>query len=118
MHRGSPEDLIDTETWRLGRTGSGERNLLSLYREHGETGFRLLCRMTGDEASARDLTHDTFVRVFEHWDQYAGHGSAASWICRIAANLARDRSSRFRRRNNASAATATYYGTGPGRDLV
>ncbi len=54
--------------------------------------------MTEDEASARDLTHDTFVRVFERWDQYAGNGSVASWICRIAANLARDRHSRFRRR--------------------
>lgn len=96
---GSQEGSIDTEARKSRLSGAGdERNPLSLYREHGETVFRLLCRMTGDEASARDLTHDTFVRVFERWDQYAGNGSAASWICRIAANLARDRRARFRRR--------------------
>jgi RNA polymerase sigma-70 factor (ECF subfamily) len=94
---GLREDLIDTEARRAGRQDS-ERNLLSLYREHGETVFRLLCRMTEDEANARDLTHDTFVRVFERWDQYSGRGTTASWICRIAANLARDRRGQSRSR--------------------
>lgn len=69
-----------------------------LYRELGERVFRLIHRMTGDEDTARDLTHDTFVRAFERMDQYAGTGSVASWVFGIAANLARERARTFRRR--------------------
>lgn len=46
--------------------------------------------MTGDRELARDLTHDTFVRVFERGHQFAGRGSAKSWIYQIAVNLVRE----------------------------
>lgn len=54
--------------------------------------------MTGDEELARDLTHDTFVRVFERADQYAGTGALKSWVFQIAVNLARQRARTVRRR--------------------
>lgn len=54
--------------------------------------------MTGDRDLARDLTHDTFVRVFERGHQFAGRGSAKSWIFQIAANLVRERGRTARRR--------------------
>lgn len=54
--------------------------------------------MTGDEDTARDLTHDTFVRVFERMDQYTGSGAVSSWVFQIAANLVRERARTFRRR--------------------
>lgn len=69
-----------------------------LYRELGERVFRLLHRMTGDEDTARDLTHDTFVRVFERFEQYSGRGSVKSWVFQIAVNTARQRSRTRRRR--------------------
>lgn len=71
---------------------------LILYRELGERVFRLVHRMTGDEDTARDLTQDTFVRVFERMDQYAGTGSLRSWVFQIAANLVRERARTFLRR--------------------
>jgi RNA polymerase sigma-70 factor (ECF subfamily) len=48
--------------------------------------------MTGDEDTARDLTHDTFVCAFEKLGQYAGSGSMGGWVFRIAVNLVRQRS--------------------------
>jgi RNA polymerase sigma-70 factor (ECF subfamily) len=71
-----------------------------LYREYGERVFRLLHRMTGDEDAARDLTHDTFVCVFEKLDQYTGTGSIAGWVFRIAVNLVLQQS-RSRRARSA-----------------
>lgn len=62
-----------------------------VYRELGEAVFRFVHRMIRDEDLARDLTQDTFVRVFERSDQYRGGGSVKGWIFQIAANLVRER---------------------------
>ena len=66
----------------------------TLYDHLGERVFRMLHRMTRDADLAADLTHDTFVKVFERLDQYNGQGSIEGWVLRIAGNQARDR---FRR---------------------
>lgn len=55
--------------------------------------------MTGDEDHALDLTHDTFVRVFERLDQYDGRGAISSWVFQIAVNLVRQQARTRRRRN-------------------
>lgn len=55
--------------------------------------------MTGDEELARDLTHDTFVRVFERGGQLRERGSARSWVFQIAVNLVRERGRTARRRS-------------------
>lgn len=67
----------------------------TLYERLGERVFRMLHRMTRDADQAADLTHDTFVRVFERLDQFRGRGSLDGWVLRIASNQFRDR---FRRR--------------------
>jgi RNA polymerase sigma-70 factor (ECF subfamily) len=61
-----------------------------LYEALGERVFRMLHRMTGDDALAEDLTHDVFVRVHEARHQYAGRGPLVAWVFRIAGNVARD----------------------------
>lgn len=61
-----------------------------LYRELGEPVFRMIHRMTGDSHRAEDLTHDTFIRVYERSGQYSGRGSLRSWVFGIARNLVRE----------------------------
>lgn len=73
-----------------GEDGSWDR----LYDVFGERVFRLLQRLTGDPVLAEDLTHDTFVRLWERRGQFDPGRSVGGWIFRIATNLARDR---FRR---------------------
>lgn len=87
------DDPIDALTLHTeaGAVRAGAEGWRTLYRELGEPVFRLLHRMTRDEELARDLTQDTFVRVFERGDQFSGTGSLKGWVFQIAANLVRER---------------------------
>jgi RNA polymerase sigma-70 factor, ECF subfamily len=57
--------------------------------------FAFLRQMLGDAEEARDLTQDTFVKVYGQAKRYQGSGKFRSWLFRIAGNLAR---SQLRRR--------------------
>ena len=89
----SPEAVVDgiragsSDAWRI------------LYHELGERVHRMVFRMTGDDDVAADLTHDTFLKVFEKGHQYSGRGSLHGWVFRIAGNLTKERLRRdsFRR---------------------
>jgi RNA polymerase sigma-70 factor (ECF subfamily) len=47
-----------------------------------------LCRMTGDEQAARDLSQEAFLRAWQHFDQLTTPAPAHSWLFRVATNLA------------------------------
>lgn len=41
--------------------------------------------MTGDYFTAEDITQDTFISAYNHWQKFDGTNEKA-WICRIATN--------------------------------
>lgn len=41
--------------------------------------------MTGDYFIAEDITQDTFIAAFKHWNSFDGTNEK-TWICRIATN--------------------------------
>ena len=49
-----------------------------------------LQRMTGNTAAAEDLALETFVQLYRHCSTYAPSAAFASYLFRIAANLARN----------------------------
>lgn len=49
-----------------------------------------LQRMTGDAATAEDLAQETFVRLYQHCLSYSPNAAFATYLFRIAANLARN----------------------------
>ena len=49
-----------------------------------------LQRMTGNTAAAEDLALETFVRLYRHSGSYSPSAAFASYLFRIAANLARN----------------------------
>lgn len=49
---------------------------------------RLALRLLGDEAEAEDLTQETFLAAFTHIDRFEWRSSIATWLYRIAHNLA------------------------------
>ncbi len=65
-------------------------------QEHYEAFFRrfegqitgYLWRMTCDEQTALDLSQETFFRAWEHFDTIREYPSPASWLFRVATNLA------------------------------
>ena len=58
--------------------------------QYGKATYNFAFRLTGNEADARDLTQDAFIRVFRAWRSFQPGTSFLSWIYRIVTNLHRD----------------------------
>lgn len=57
---------------------------------YGRQTYNYAYRLTGNEADARDLTQEAFLRVFRAWRSFQPGTSFISWIYRIVTNLHRD----------------------------
>lgn len=58
--------------------------------QYGRQTYNFAFRLTRNEADARDLTQDAFIRVYRAWRSFAPGTSFLSWIYRIVTNLHRD----------------------------
>jgi RNA polymerase sigma-70 factor (ECF subfamily) len=77
----------DGEPERVARARSGDEAAFeSLYREHVGRVYGLCLRMTGQAATAEDLTQDTFVSAWKSLPGYEGRSSFSTWLHRIAVN--------------------------------
>lgn len=72
--------------------------LAALVERYGDRVFGLLLRLTGSRDAAEDLMQETFVRLVRTIEDYDHAGRFEAWLFRIAANLARDRIRRSKRR--------------------
>ncbi|HEY0004553.1 MAG TPA: sigma-70 family RNA polymerase sigma factor [Pyrinomonadaceae bacterium] len=68
-----------------------------VHERSGEV-YALLYRLTEDAEEARDLTQETFLRVFQNIERFRGDADLKTWIYRIAINQARNRWRWWRRR--------------------
>jgi RNA polymerase sigma-70 factor (ECF subfamily) len=69
-----------------------------LVQERSSEVYALLYRMTEDAEEARDLTQETFLRIFQSIERFRGDADLKTWIYRIAINQARNRWRWWRRR--------------------
>ncbi len=60
----------------------------AFFRRHERDIFGYLWRMTGDEQAAYDLSQETFVRAWQHFDRIASYKRPGGWLFRVATNLA------------------------------
>ncbi len=58
--------------------------------QYGKATYNFAYRLTNNEADARDLTQDAFLRVYRAWRSFQPGTSFVSWIYRIVTNLHRD----------------------------
>ena len=58
--------------------------------QYGKATYNFAYRLTQNEADARDLTQDAFIRVYRAWRSFVPGTSFLSWIYRIVTNLHRD----------------------------
>ncbi|HZC05188.1 MAG TPA: RNA polymerase sigma factor [Ktedonobacterales bacterium] len=58
------------------------------FRQHERAVYACLWRLTGDPQAARDLTQETFVRAWRHYEQARGYEQPRAWLLRVATNLA------------------------------
>jgi RNA polymerase sigma-70 factor (ECF subfamily) len=86
-------ELAPASEPQLGKPGFAEEALPWL-----DAVYRFALRLTaGNRAEADDLTQETFLRAYRHWDTYQRGTSARSWlftICRNAYLRRRERQSR------------------------
>jgi len=57
-------------------------------REHERAVLNYLWRMLGDEETAYDLTQETFLRAWSHFETIRHYEQPRSWLFRVATNLA------------------------------
>jgi len=62
------------------------RTLEEIYRSHGERILNMAFRMTGNEETARDLTQEIFLKVYEKMGSFRGESQLYTWLYRIAVN--------------------------------
>src|SRR4051812_24268432 len=71
-----------------------------VLRLHGDMAYRMACHLTGgNEALARDLVQDAFIKIWKRWDQQQPQ-SFKAWLYRILHNLYIDH---LRRKNREAA---------------
>jgi RNA polymerase sigma-70 factor (ECF subfamily) len=69
-----------------------------IYRAHSARVLNLVYRLTGDEETARDLTQEIFIKVYEHLGSFEQRSDIFTWIYRIAVNHVTNHLKRERRR--------------------
>jgi RNA polymerase sigma-70 factor (ECF subfamily) len=60
----------------------------TFFRHFERDIFGYLCRMTGEEQSAYDLSQETFLRAWQHFAQIRTYDRPRAWLFRVATNLA------------------------------
>ncbi len=70
------------------------------YRTHYTGVRRFVFRLVDDPTVADELTQDTFLKAYRHWDGFRGEASVKTWLFRVARNTSLDhlRSPRHRAR--------------------
>jgi RNA polymerase sigma-70 factor, ECF subfamily len=58
--------------------------------EYGKATYSYALRLTHNEADARDLTQEAYIRVYRAWRSFVPGTSFLSWVYRIVTNLHRD----------------------------
>jgi RNA polymerase sigma-70 factor (ECF subfamily) len=95
----------DPETVR--RAQAGDLGAFeSLVRDCQASAWRLAYHLTGNRATADDVTQEAFVRAFRSLASFRGQWKFTSWLLRIVHNCAMDAHRRGRREERLLARTA------------
>jgi RNA polymerase sigma-70 factor, ECF subfamily len=92
FHSRDREPCDEDDAQLIVRVGEGDANAYrELVRRHAERLHHFVLRLVRNDADAEDVVQDTFLRLWLHAAQYAPSATGATWLHRIAHNLALDR---------------------------
>jgi len=60
------------------------------YDQHSKSLLSFILLIVKDYQLAEDLTHDTFIKAYLHYDSFKHHSSEKTWLFSIAHNLTVD----------------------------
>ena len=72
----------------VGSISVARTGIVELYQAEFRPMARLAYLLCGDTQQADDLTHDAFVRMYEHWDRVADPTRRVGYLRSIVVNLA------------------------------
>ena len=94
---GYEADLTDEVLLKLCADGESAA-LRELVRRYQGPIYRFLARMMGSEEDAEDAALEVFVRAWKNAPRFQYRAKVATWLYRIAVNIARDAHSRKKAR--------------------
>ncbi len=68
-----------------------------IMRRYNQRLFRVVRSILGDDDETEDVLQETYVRAFEHLDQFAGRAKFSTWLTKIAVHEALARRKRAER---------------------
>jgi RNA polymerase sigma-70 factor, ECF subfamily len=68
-----------------------------LYDTYKDRVYSIALHFTGHEEAARDITQETFLKLFRNAAQYRGDSSFVTWLYRVVVNACMDERRRRRR---------------------
>lgn len=68
-----------------------------LFERHRDTVYTIALHFSGDEAAARDIAQQVFVKLFTTIGTFRGDSSFSTWLYRVVANTCADERKRGRR---------------------
>jgi RNA polymerase sigma-70 factor, ECF subfamily len=96
---GAPDDL---EILAKAAASGDPEAFRALVDATHATVYRVALRVVGDTDEAADVTQETFVRAWQKLASLREHAAVRGWLCRIARNLATDRTRWRARRKHRS----------------
>ena len=80
---------IDDESAVVAQARTGDATAFNeLLRRYERKIFRLALHITQNREDAEDVLQETFLKAYEHLDQFQGQSKFYTWIVRIAVNQA------------------------------
>jgi len=77
--------IWSAETRTIKKAKAGDTAAFAaLYDRHAPLVYRFLFRLTGNTATAEDLTQDTFLAAFQSLPDWRGEGKLSTYLCGIA----------------------------------
>lgn len=62
----------------------------ALVTRHYDFMYRIAYRWCGNRADAEDITHNTFLKMADHLQDFRFQSSFRTWLCRLVINTAKD----------------------------
>lgn len=85
------EIFVDSMSETVPATAAIEKSEFEeVFALHHRTVFRAARSVVRDEALAEDVTQETFVRLYKHFDDVNGTEMLKPWLIRVALNLAKN----------------------------
>ena len=83
----APTNIVVDESVLVAQSREGDRQAFGeLVRRYQGKIFRLAQHVTQNREDAEDVLQETFLKAYEHLDQFKGDSKFYTWIVRIAVN--------------------------------